>query len=104
MLEIENYYGALGPLQLIGVCGFLVYVVSFGAVQFGYLDGNSAAYTLCNILAASLVGIGLIAEFNLASALIQGSWIAIGLRGLALRGSLYRTAQWSASHQPEAQQ
>ena len=36
-------------------------------------------------MAAALVAISLLAEFNLASALIQGSWIVIGTTGLALR-------------------
>ena len=55
MFELLQYLSAIGPLQLIGVLGFLVYVLAFGWVQFGWLDGNSAKYSLCNVLAASLV-------------------------------------------------
>ena len=80
-----HYLTSLGPYELTGVLGFMVYIVAFGAVQLGWLDGNSNAYSLSNVLAASLVAISLIQEFNLASALIQGSWIVIGLIGLALR-------------------
>ncbi len=83
----DSFYSvtALTPYQCVGVLGFLTYLFSFGAVQFGILDGNSTTYSLCNVLAAVLVAISLIADFNLASALIQGSWIVIGLTGLALR-------------------
>ena len=81
--EIFKYFITIGPLQLIGVAGFFVYIAAFGLVQIGRLDGNGAHYSLLNVLAASLVATSLIAEFNLASALIQCSWIFIGLIGLS---------------------
>jgi hypothetical protein len=56
-------------------------MLAFSWVQIGWMDGNSAKYSLCNVLAASLVAVSLIAEFNLSSTLIQGSWILIGLFG-----------------------
>jgi len=63
----------------------LAYLWVFAAVQFGWMDGNGAAYAAGNVLAASLVAVSLLAEFNLASALIQGSWIVIGVVGISLR-------------------
>ena len=74
-----DYLANLGPLELAGVCGFLIYLLVFSAVQFSVLNGNSAAYSFFNVLAASLVALSLLAEFNLSSALIQASWILIGL-------------------------
>ena len=85
MSDFSQYISGLGPLEVTGVIGFFIYVAAFGAVQLGRLDGNSNAYTLLNVLAASLVAASLLKEFNLASALIQGSWILIGLIGLSLR-------------------
>lgn len=85
MLATIDYFLNLNALQWAGVFGFLCYFASFGAVQLGRLDGNSVAYSLANILAATLVGASLIAEFNLASALIQASWIVAGTLGLVLR-------------------
>lgn len=85
MVELFQYFSALGPLQLIGVLGFLVYMFSFGWVQFGWMDGNGALYSIFSILAACLVAVSLVAEFNLSSALTQGSWIGIGLVGLSKR-------------------
>lgn len=87
MTDFITYFSNLGPLEFVGVCGFLFYIGAFGSVQFGLMDGNGKSYCSVNILAAALVAISLIAEFNLASALIQGSWILIGLLGLALRNS-----------------
>ncbi|MEM6275893.1 MAG: hypothetical protein AAF714_03015 [Pseudomonadota bacterium] len=84
---IASYFFDLSAPQIIGVAGFVCYIGAFGAVQFGYLDGNSTAYSLGNILAASLVAVSLLEEFNLSSALIQGSWIVIGVVGLVLRAA-----------------
>jgi hypothetical protein len=85
MTLYQSFLADLGPYQLAGLIGFVLYIFSFSAVQFNWIDGNSAVFSLTNIAAASLVAISLIADFNLASALIQGSWIVIGLAGLALR-------------------
>lgn len=85
MSDLIQYLTGLDPYACIGVLGFFAYITAFGAVQLGWMDGNSNAYTLLNVLAASLVAISLLREFNLASALIQGSWIIIGLVGLGLR-------------------
>lgn len=74
-----------GMFRALGVCGFLLYIGSFAALQGRLLDGNGAVYTLLNIAGAALVLISLIHDFNLASALIQASWIVIGLSGLAFR-------------------
>lgn len=74
-----------GMFQALGVCGFLLYIGTFAALQFRLIDGNGVSYTLLNIAAAALVLISLIHDFNLASALIQISWVAIGIIGLGLR-------------------
>ena len=88
MSEFLQYIANLGPYEMTGVAGFLCYITAFGSVQIGWLDGNSTTYSLGNVLAASLVAISLMQEFNLASALIQGSWIVIGLIGLGLRARM----------------
>lgn len=80
-----QYLFDLEALQFLGLLGFNTCFGIFGSMQFGVLDGNSTLYSLGNVLAAALVAISLTVEFNLASALAQGSWIAIGLAGLALR-------------------
>lgn len=69
-------------LQLFGITGFLLYFGGFAGLQTGYLDGNGLTYTLCSVTAATFVLISLIGAFNLASLLIQVSWICIGLFGI----------------------
>lgn len=85
MHPLAEYLINLNVAQGIGVLGFICYISLFSAVQLGRMDGNSTVYSLGNVIAASLVAISLLEEFNLSAALIQGSWIVIGLIGLMLR-------------------
>ena len=68
--------------DLIGIAGFIFYMLAYGLLQFGRISGQSYSYTLMNMAAASLVLISLTHQFNLASVLIQLSWIAISVVGL----------------------
>ncbi len=76
-------------LQAFGVLGFLLYIAGFAALQTGHLDGNGLAYTLCSVSAATCVLISLAGAFNLASLLIQVSWICIGIFGIWRRFRLH---------------
>ncbi|MCY4180032.1 MAG: hypothetical protein OXC60_05890 [Litoreibacter sp.] len=69
-------------LQGVGVLGFVTYMGAFAALQMGRLDGNGVAYALLNVVAAGLVLVSLLSAFNLASMLIQISWIVIGGVGI----------------------
>ncbi len=80
-------------LQAIGVVGFIFYIGGFAALQLGLLDGNGGAFTIINMLGALCVLISLISAFNLASLLIQISWLAIGLMGLFRRRARNPAAQ-----------
>ncbi|MEM9434470.1 MAG: hypothetical protein AAGA12_11155 [Pseudomonadota bacterium] len=71
--------------QAAGVAGFILYFLGFAGLQLGFVDGNKSGYSLCSILAAVLVLISLTEHFNLASAMIQISWILLGTTGLVCR-------------------
>ncbi len=71
--------------QTAGVAGFILYIIGFASLQFGFLNGNGNVYAAVSVTAASLVLLSLTEMFNLASALIQVSWITIGLSGIAYR-------------------
>ncbi len=72
----EEFFG------LIGVAGFLLYMLSYALLQLGRISGHGYSYTVLNMLAATFVLISLLHQFNLASALIQISWIIISLIGI----------------------
>lgn len=71
--------------QIFGLIGFVGYMAGFASQQLSIIDGDGKAYSVINIVSATLVLISLTEQFNLASALIQVSWIAIGSIGLLLR-------------------
>lgn len=67
----------------IGVVGFFLYILGFNLVQVGRMCGNGVAYAATNVIAAAFVLISLVNAFNMASFLIQISFIAIGVVGIA---------------------
>lgn len=68
--------------ELAGLAGFALYMGSYLLLNAGLLDGRSYGYATMNLAAAACVLFSLTEAFNLASALIQASWIAISLFGL----------------------
>ncbi len=68
--------------QAIGVAGFVLYMLSYFLLQIGKIQGSGNVYILMNLMAASFVLVSLVHNFNLASALIQISWILISIIGL----------------------
>ncbi len=83
----ETISNALGAdvLRLLGVLGFFSYVAMYTCLSLRILNSESILYFAGNIVAASLVLISLTQDFNLASALIQIFWIAIGIPAIVLR-------------------
>ena len=77
--------------QFVGVLGFILYMMSYFLLQIGRLKGSGNAYILMNLSAATFVLISLTQNFNLASALIQISWILISFIGL-FRLNISKTA------------
>ena len=77
----------LNPFALAGLLGAGLYAGSYIALQFGRLDGNSVAFTLCNTFAAALVLASLVDQFNTSTLLIQVMWLGVGLVGLIRRST-----------------
>ncbi len=80
--RMQHYHAAL---QITGTVGCLIYVGGYLLVQTGRICGNGAGYSASKLIAASFVLASLITSFNLASFLIQISFIAISLYGLWYR-------------------
>ncbi len=68
--------------RVIGFTGVAVYIGSYFAVQAGLIRGRGYIYPILNLLAALLVSLTIVNEFNLPSLIIQLSWIAISLMGI----------------------
>lgn len=65
-----------------GYFGVAVYLGAYIGLQLGLIRGSGYRYALLNMIAASFVLVSLYANFNLASAIIQGSWVVISLVGI----------------------
>lgn len=87
--------------QLIGVIGFMIYIGNFCAVQSGHICGNGILFPILQVIAASFVLISLASAYNLASFMIQTSYIAIGLFGITLRLRKFRTNRPRPANRPE---
>ena len=65
--------------------GVALYLLPYFALQIGIIPVMATPYTALNIAATGFVSIGPTTHFNLASRLIQVSFMAIDLVGIALR-------------------
>lgn len=86
-------------LTLSGILGVGIYLSSYGLLQAGVLRGASYTYATLNMLAAGFVLLSLTSDFNLASALIQISWILISLVGIARLILIRRPIRFDAEDQ-----
>ena len=68
--------------EVLGLIGAGLYLLSYFSLQIGWIHGRGYAYPTLNMLAASFVLIDLERSFNVPSAVIQVSWIAISLFGI----------------------
>lgn len=75
----------MGYGDLIGILGFLLYLGNYILITFQWLDSRSIRFFGINILAAACVLFSLSEDFNLAAAMIQIFWIALGILAIILR-------------------
>ncbi len=68
---------------MIGFAGVAFYLASYFALQMGLVRGDGFLYPGLNFVAAAMVLFDLGHSFNLPSALIQISWIAISTISIA---------------------
>lgn len=76
------------PADLIGLAGVALVVGTYFLSQIGRMDVRRPLYPGLNAVGAVMILVSLRYSFNLASAAIEGFWLAISLVGLA--GALRR--------------
>lgn len=74
---------ALHWSDLFGIFGVLFYVGSYFALQAGLIGGRGYLYPALNAIAAASVLLSLVHNFNMSSAMIQITFIAISIFGMA---------------------
>lgn len=82
---MSNFFHSQNIFELLGVVGFLLYVLNYTLLTFRVLSGDSLRYFSINFCAASFVLMGLSTSFNLAAALVQIFWICMSTLAIALR-------------------
>lgn len=80
----------------VGLVGVAFYIGAYAALQIGLLRGSGTPYTILNMIAAMLVLVSLTNNFNLSSAVIQITWIAISVFGLTRHFILHHSTRLSA--------
>ncbi len=81
------YFQTLPPglFDAIGVAGFGLYVLNYTLLTVRRVRSDHIAYFAINGAAASMVLVGLMSSFNLASAMIQIFWIGISAIAIFIR-------------------
>lgn len=71
--------------RAIGLVGVALYVLVYALLSWRWIGGDSLIFFAGNTLAASMVLLSNLGEFNLASVLIQIFFIVIGMAAMILR-------------------
>lgn len=66
----------------VGVIGVILVLIAFFLLSTNKMNSQSLSYQLYNLIGASLILFSLMFHFNLASVLIEVSWITISLIGI----------------------
>lgn len=72
-------------LQLVGLSGAAVYMMTYTLLATRIISGDSIGYFLMNLSAASLVLVSLSQSFNAAALVIQLFWIVVSTLSIAAR-------------------
>lgn len=79
----------------IGIVGVSLYIANYTALQTGFVRGQGYVYPTVCLIAASCVLASLMQDFNLSSAVIQITWIAISIIGITRMYVLGITSRFS---------
>ena len=71
-----------GLVDLLGLIGVVIIVVTYLFLQLGKLSSNALAYSLMNAIGASLIVASLLVNFNLSALLMEVFWVLISLVGV----------------------
>ena len=67
----------------IGLIGVALILLAYFLLQRGTLTARRMAYLLLNLQGASLILVSLVHDWNLAAFVIEASWVAVSLYGIA---------------------
>jgi len=71
-----------GLFDLLGSIGALLLMITYLLLQLDRISSSSIAYSLLNLIGATLITISLTSKFNLSALVIEVFWILISLFGI----------------------
>ncbi len=89
MVETATDWLAATPVTLydaIGLTGVALYLIAYGGVQIGRVNGNGPSYAALNGAAAGCVLVSMAGAFNLAGALVNALFLTFSAVGLTRYG------------------
>lgn len=95
----DAFFQQVTVYDSIGILGVMLYLVSYAALQFGFIIGRGFLYPGANAIAASLVMVSLLDQFHLPSAIIQAVWITISVTSMVRLYLATRRATFSTEEE-----
>lgn len=71
-----------GPLDFLGNVGVVVLIVTYLMLQLNKISSDGLAYSLLNVIGASLIVVSLLYDFNLSALLMEVFWVLISMVGI----------------------
>lgn len=71
-----------GLVDLLGLIGVVLIVVTYLLLQLEKLRSNDLAYSLFNAIGASMIVLSLLVNFNLSALLMEVFWVLISCLGI----------------------
>jgi uncharacterized membrane protein YfcA len=71
-----------GLLDLLGIIGVVMMMVTYLLLQLNKISSNDLAYSLLNAIGASFVVLSLLVNFNLSALLMEVFWVLISFIGI----------------------
>ncbi|KUJ85376.1 permease [Ruegeria marisrubri] len=79
---MTEFLNGLTLADAIGSFGALIVVAAYFATQMRMMNSDDLAFPVVNLVGSVLIVYSLLQNFNLASMLIEGFWIAISMVGI----------------------
>lgn len=72
----------LSLIDLIGILGVITIIIGYMLLQVGKMDAADLSFSVLNTLGALLIIISLLYDWNLASFIMEFTWMMISLYGI----------------------
>ena len=80
----------LSLIDLIGILGVIIIIIGYMLLQLGKMDASDLSFSVLNTLGAFLIIISLLYDWNLASFIMEFTWMMISLYGIIKHYKLKR--------------